>query len=321
MKTIYIDFLGFDLSLNKEDNWIVSLLSRSYHVKISKDAPYVFVGSFDPYSYRTEITDKISIYIPGEAIFPDFNFFDYALGFDEFNYDDRYFRWLPLGNTMARGKFVNNIQKPFGRKFCNFIYGNPDAHPNRDLLFHMLNKYKKVDSLGAHLKNTNIDIEPRNGNWYQGSIDIKSEYKFSLSLENSLMKGYTTEKIISSFQAKSIPIYWGNPNVTKEIDPDGFINCHDYESFDHVVEKVKEIDNDKTKYLKMLQSAKSLFFEETFHENQNKKLLLFFENIFDKEFKDAKRKPVGYWTSRHLDTLLIKPEKKQSLTSRLKFWK
>ena len=320
MQTIYIDFLGF-YELNKEDNWIVNLLRRSYNVKISKDAPYIFVGSFDPYSFRSEINNKISIYVPGEAIFPDFNLFDYALGFDEFCYDDRYFRYLLLSITYQRGKFIKNIDNPFDRKFCNFIYGNSGAHPNRDLLFHMLSKYKKVDALGAHLKNVDIDIEPRDGNWYQGSIDIKSEYKFSLSLENSLYKGYTSEKIISSFKAKSIPIYWGNPNITKEIDSEGFINCHDYESFEHVIEKVKEIDNDKTKYLKMLNSSRSIFFEDSFHEAQNNNLLSFFENIFDQKFEEAKRKPVGFWTNRHLDVLLTKPQKKKSLSRALKFWK
>lgn len=320
MKTVYIDFLGFHSGFIKEDNWIVNLLRKSYNIEISKEAPYVFIGPFDPYSYIAETRNKISIFIPGEAIFPDFNFFDYALGFDEFNYDDRYFRYLLLSITMQRGKFVEKVSDPFSRKFCNFIYGNPDAHPNRDLFFHLLNNYKKVDSLGNHLKNTDIVIEPRVGNWYQGSIDVKSNYKFSLSFENSNMKGYTTEKIISSFQANSIPIYWGNSNVAKEIDPAGFINCHDYESFEHVIEKIKELDTDKANYLKMLESSKSVFFQESFHETQNKNLLLFFENIFDQEFESAKRKPIGYWTTRHLDSI-IKPEKKKAKKNFLKFLK
>ncbi|MEI6865953.1 glycosyltransferase family 10 [Flavicella sp.] len=310
MKTIYLDFLGFHPDLQIENSSIVKLLGKNYNVKISKDSQYVFIGSFNPYSYIRQTRDKISIFYPGEAIFPDFNYFDYAIGFDEFNYDDRYFRFLPLANTKKRGNTAKTINNPFNREFCNFIYANPDAHQNRDKFFHLLNKYKKVDSLGSHLKNTDLEIEPRGGNWYQGSIDTKSNYKFSLAFENALYKGYTTEKIISSFQAKSIPIYWGNPNINKEIDPSGFINCHDYTSFEEVIERIKEIDNDKNQYLKMLKSSKSIFFENNFHELQNQNLISFLENIFDKEFHLAKRKPVGYWTSRHLDSLQMKPKNK-----------
>ena len=318
MKTIYLDFLGFNSGLIKENHWITKLLSKTYNIQISKNAQYVVIGPLNPYSFISETADKISIFVPGEAIFPDFNYFDYALGFDEFHYDDRYFRYLLLSLTMQRGEFSKQLKDPFSRKFCNFIYQNPQAHPNRDVFFHLLNKYKKVDSLGSHLKNTDINIEPRNGNWYQGSIDIKSNYKFSLSFENSLFKGYTTEKIISSFQAKSIPIYWGNADVSKEINPEGFINCHDYESFEHVIEKVKELDTNETKYLKMLKSAKSIFLDNHFHEIQNSKLLAFFENIFNQEFETAKRKPLGYWTERHLNSI-IQPDKKKDKRFFFKF--
>lgn len=304
MKTIYVNFLGFHPDLNIEDNSLYKLLKEKFDIRISKDAQYVFIGSFDPYSYIQETQDKITIFHPGEAISTDFNFFDYGIGFDNFEYGDRYFRFLPLAVTLKRGTSINHIENPFDRKFCNFIYANPDAHPYRDKFFHLLNTYKKVDSLGSHLKNVNYDIEPRHGNWYQGSIDIKSQYKFSLSFENSIFRGYTSEKIISSFQAKSVPIYWGNPNVTKEIDPDGFINCHDYETLDEVIEVIKIIDTDKNKYLKMLNSAKSIFLEDTFYARQNENLLDFLENIFNQEFESAKRRPIGYWTDRQMNSII-----------------
>lgn len=319
MKTIYIDFLGFDSGFDKKNNWIVELLNKRFIVNVTNDSDYVFIGSFEPYNFIVETTNKITIFIPGEAIFPDLNYFDYAVGFDDFAYDDRYFRFLNLALTMQRGVSVDEIKEPFSRKFCNFIYMNPKAHPNRDKFFHLLNTYKKVDSLGEHLKNTPEIIEPRRGNWYQGSIDTKSNYKFSLSFENSIMNGYTTEKIMSSFQAKSIPIYWGNPRVSKEINPEGFINCHDFESFDHVLEKVKEIDSDKSKYLKMLNSAESIFLEPGFYQNQQDRFLDFLANIFSQDIYQAKRKPIGYWTTRHFESFQKPKKNKKSLKQFLKF--
>lgn len=317
MKTLYIDFLGFDPNMNIEESSIFKLLSTEYNVKISKNSPYVIIGSRNPYSHVYETKDKITIFYPGEAIFPDFNYFDYAIGFDQFSLNDRYFRFLPLANTLQRGKSIKIMENPFDRKFCNFIYANPNAHKNRDFFFNLLNNYKKVDSLGNHLKNVELNIEPRDGNWYQGSIDIKSKYKFSISFENAIYEGYTSEKIISSFQAKSIPIYWGNPKVNQEIDPRGFVNCHDYNSFDDAIEHIKEINEDKTKYLKMLASAESIFFEKKFYELQNQNLLSFFKNIFDNDFNQAIRKPSGYWNTRHFDSFFKEEPKKKSFLKKI----
>ncbi len=41
--------------------------------------------------------------------------------------------------------------------------------------------------------------------------------------------------------------------IAKEVyNPKAFINCHDYDSFDDVVKKVIELDNNDDEYLKML---------------------------------------------------------------------
>jgi hypothetical protein len=44
----------------------------------------------------------------------------------------------------------------------------------------------------------------------------------------------------------TIPIYWGNPLASLDFNPKAFINCHDYKSFDEVIELVKEIDSNET---------------------------------------------------------------------------
>ena len=80
--------------------------------------------------------------------------------------------------------------------------------------------------------------------WSELSRMIKSKYKFSIASENARYKGYTSEKLLTSFEAHTVPIYWGNPYVTEEFNPEAFVNCMDYESFDEVVKRVKEIDED-----------------------------------------------------------------------------
>ncbi|WP_243283939.1 glycosyltransferase family 10 domain-containing protein, partial [Flavonifractor plautii] len=76
---------------------------------------------------------------------------------------------------------------------------------------------------------------------------------FTIAFENAFMPGYTTEKLVDPFLSHSIPIYWGNPEVTKYYNPKAFINCNDYDNdFDAVIKRVIELDNDKEQYLQML---------------------------------------------------------------------
>jgi hypothetical protein len=71
-----------------------------------------------------------------------------------------------------------------------------------------------------------------------------TRYKFCISFENSSYPGYTTEKIVNALAAGTIPIYWGNPLVDRDFNTKSFINCHDFGSFEAVVERVIEVDQD-----------------------------------------------------------------------------
>jgi hypothetical protein len=47
--------------------------------------------------------------------------------------------------------------------------------------------------------------------------------KFSIIIENSQETNYFSEKLIDCLLTKTIPIYWGCPNITEYFDKDGFI--------------------------------------------------------------------------------------------------
>lgn len=180
---------------------------------------------------------KIRILWAGEAMSPDFNLFDYAVGFDDgLSYGDR-FAQLPPPWEYPGKKFINSrvneittmeqAKKELSQKtgFCNFLYSNSNAHPMRDRLFYEVSKYKHVDSLGKHLNNVG-----HKGTGFSGfqntCIDIKRPYKFSIACENAVFAGYTSEKILTSLGAHTIPIYFGDPAITKHINPECFINCN-----------------------------------------------------------------------------------------------
>ena len=47
-------------------------------------------------------------------------------------------------------------------------------------------------------------------------LRMKKPYKFSIAFENAWYPGYTSEKIVTSMLAGTIPIYWGNPDISRE---------------------------------------------------------------------------------------------------------
>ena len=79
---------------------------------------------------------------------------------------------------------------------------------------------------------------------WKGAVENKIEtvrkYKFSFALENSIgPSGYITEKIWDSFQAGTVPIYYGAPNILHYIPENCFIdfskfkNMNDLYSYIH----------------------------------------------------------------------------------------
>ena len=274
-----IFYLGWSTAHQNSMDFINSFLHapediRSRLVLDPENPEYVFVfpfiytdtnlfDEFKKYYYINKDSDysKVFIYHSGEAIEPDLNIFDYAATpCSAIQEDERICRihpniyWLNSENYINTFTYQDALNKVKNNnlKFCNFIYSNPNAHPIRDQLFYKLSEYKRVDSLGPHLNNVNTQGSRRDDNWQQISVDLKSNYKFTIAVENAQLRGYTTEKLLTSFQAHTVPIYFGNPNITEEYNPEAFINFYDYENLDSLMAKIKEIDEDDELWAKMV---------------------------------------------------------------------
>lgn len=212
-------------------------------IEISENPDYIFCSV----GYQAEALkyDCPRIFLTGENIVPDFNCYDYAMGFHYMKFEDRYKR-IPL-YCFYENDYLEAIQKHSknidfeAKKFCNFVYSNGrDAIKDRDSFFYKLSAYKQVDSGGGHLNNVGGPVEDK--------ISFQKNYKFSIAFENASVNGYTTEKILHAFAAGTIPIYYGNPKIAEEFNPKSFINCHNYDSFDAVIEHVKQVDQDHELY-------------------------------------------------------------------------
>lgn len=249
--------------------------------------------------------NAIRIFRNGECISPDFNIFDYAIVFDRYlTNGDRVCR-IPFTRYFASSLLVDQEtisykkEIPKKQKFCNFIYSNGNAHPKRDELFYELSKYKRVDSLGKYLNNTGVRSTRHSTDWRRLSIELRQDYKFSIAAENAIFPGYVSEKLISCLQAGTIPIYWGDPTVGKDFNTKSFINCHEYNTIDEIVERVSEIDNDDVLRLEI--AMQPWMTEEQVAEMQNAdtKYIEFVSNIFMKDLDQARRIGLGYHPSRY----------------------
>ena len=289
LKTVRINFSDFWRGFNPNDNFLINVLRERYDVQICDDPDYLFFSCF---GLDHTPFDGVKIFYTGEDVSPDFNFCDYAIGFDEMQFGDRYLRY-PIfthrkGFAEAKVKhLVTDEDIAQKDRFCNFVYSNKKANPIRAQFFETLSQqYKHVDSGGGYLNNV--------GGPVPNKLAFQKHYKFSIAFENDKSEGYTTEKITDAFAAKTVPIYWGNPHVTRDFNPKAFINCNDYDTFDEVIERIKEVDEDDALFRAMLEEP--IFTPENHPERFSEdRLREFLFAIFDQPLESAGRRSRYSW--------------------------
>ncbi|WRC08654.1 fucosyltransferase [Helicobacter pylori] len=253
------------------------------------------------------------VFYTGENEVPNFNLFDYAIGFDELDFRDRYLR-MPLyydrlhhkaesvNDTTAPYKLkdnslytlkkpthhfkenhphlcavVNNESDPLKRGFASFVASNPNA-PIRNAFYDALNAIEPVTE-GGSVRNT-LGYNVKN------KSEFLSQYKFNLCFENTQGYGYVTEKIIDAYFSHTIPIYWGSPSVAKDFNPKSFVNVCDFKNFDEAIDYVRYLHTHPNAYLDMLYEnpLNTLDGKAYFYQNLSfKKILDFFKTILEND--------------------------------------
>ena len=61
---------------------------------------------------------------------------------------------------------------------------------------------------------------------------------YHISLENSRQKNYFTEKVIDCFASKTVPIYYGCPNIGDWFNMDGMITFNDLDELELIIRKL-----------------------------------------------------------------------------------
>ncbi|MBN2162007.1 MAG: hypothetical protein JXR25_06935 [Pontiellaceae bacterium] len=255
-----------------------------------RDADYVFHSclGYDVLKYS-----GIRIFVTGENVSPNFNISDYALAFDKMEFGDRY-HWLPLIRLYCDAYATLCNPRPAVEDivsakegFCAYVMSNlSDSASERTHIFDLLSAYKPVASGGKWRNNVGGPVVDK--------MAFQSKYKFVIAFENSSTPGYLTEKFAQAAQSNAIPIYWGDPEISRVINPKAFINCHDFPSLEAAVEYVKAVDADDTLYRQMLA-------EPWFPNGREPDALKgetierFLDNIFDQPHASAYRRNRSRW--------------------------
>ena len=291
MKKIKIAFVDFWPNLDPTDNYFYNLLSLKYKVEIDLHNPDILFHSVYTNQHRNYDSNKvIKILYTGENFRPNFNDSHYSFSFDYMD-DDRNYRlplWALILNWFDRpyngnrdhaylhniDDFLNKKNSYSKNKFCSFVVSNPNSI--KRIQFAMkLNQIKNIDCPGRVLNN----MTPLTGRGDQKEkIEFLRDYRFNVCFENSTHPGYCTEKIIHSMFMNTIPIYWGDELVTRDFNPDSFLNLHDFSSEEALIDRIFEVENNKNLYDDIMN-------QPWFHNNQipdfirPESVLQFFEKI------------------------------------------
>jgi len=271
---------------------VLPFITDHYDLEITqdRDADYVFHSCFGNEVLKYS---GIRIFVTGEYVTPNFNTSDYALAFDHLDFGDRYCR-LPLIKLFRDAYDTLCAPRPPGETvaaqktgFCAYVMSNTkNSASEREQFVDALNIYKPVALGGKWRNNVGGPVEDKTA--------FQSAYKFVLAIENHSAPGYLTEKFAQAAQSNAVPIYWGDPTITDYLNPKAFINAHDFDSNEELVEYIKKIDQDDQAYQAMLaepwypdQQEPEVWKDSTF--------AAFLSNIFDQPHKEAYRRNRSRW--------------------------
>ena len=238
-----INFVDFWPNFDRGNNYFWSLLSKHYQLELADEPDVLF---FSVFGEAHKNFNCLKIFYTGECYTPKFSNAHLSISFSR-SLDPRNYRF-PLYPLFFDIRKLLNKPDPetifkSKHKFCCFVVSNKNCKIRNDF-FHLLSKYKKVDSGGRYLNNVGGSVPDK--------LAFIQDYKFVIAFENKSSPGYITEKIIEPMRVQSVPIYWGDWEVGKDFNANSFVNIHDFSSLKEAVKYIIKLDNDDDAYKKML---------------------------------------------------------------------
>jgi hypothetical protein len=243
MKCLRVAYADFWPNFDQEDNFFSRVLSDEYRLVPSNDPEICFHSCYG-FSYRRFRCKRI--FYTAECRRPNFDESDWALTFDRDvphprHYRLPYYAWVPQLSEVFNPKRLEEISEK--ERFCNFIYSNPRPQERKEF-FKLLSAYRHVESGGKVFNNIGGEIP----GGFAGKIEFMRQFKFSIAFENVSYPGYITEKIAHAMVARTVPIYWGCPQVGEDFNGKSYIDAQRFSSLEALADHVAEVDQDGKLY-------------------------------------------------------------------------
>jgi hypothetical protein len=149
-----------------------------------------------------------------------------------------YFSWAEYSIQSPAVDFDQAI------KGASFIASNCESTNGREEVVKELMEHIRIHSLGSCLNNA----QPPPGSSLDDKKSLQHQYLFHLAFENSNEADYVTEKLWGTFQAGTLPVYLGAPNIHQHAPPNSIISWHDFESTRALGEYLDKVAKDKELY-------------------------------------------------------------------------
>lgn len=154
-------------------------------------------------------------------------------------------------------------------RFCCFIVSNPNCS-QRNKFFELLQNASKehnrgsshgsrvIDSMGKYLRNMKADFVVPDRMNQEEYFNLIRKYRFMITFENNSLPHYQTEKIFNAYMSGTVPIYWGDPYISRMYNPDTFIHVEtqssvpeQFKTFQSAIDKIMYLENNPNEYIKL----------------------------------------------------------------------
>lgn len=301
MKEIKLHYLGFWDGFSFGENLFSNLLKKHFRLVFDDKDPdfLIYTPLCKPFEYMRY--DCPRILFSGEPLSADFNVADYFIGFDDITFGDRVHRFpIFLYDILFYNRYANPITEDEARGFlkekeyfCNYIFGHDTVHGIRERILEAVSTYKRVECAGRHRNNMPGGLTFN----MQSKIPFMEKCKFSIASESMPYPGFTSEKICHAFQTHTVPIYFGDPDISKYFNVDSFVNYSDFENLESLVKRIIQIDQDDDLYIHML--CQFRYNTLTYEQDSLTALEKYLVHIFEQDKDTAYRRPRYYQAKIH----------------------
>jgi len=202
----------YDIPFDSQDSHKVLITSNEPISSPNRENTEVVIANHEQYDLILTSDDEILRNCPNASIFP---------------YGTTWLNKGHINHPDGLGIYDESLDELCNNKrvevsfLCSAPNRGIEGYDIRRSLWHNRNKIKIPKCFYSSTRNPAPGGEPLP----EDDKKYLFNSQFHIVIESSCINNYFTEKLIDAFLTKTVPIYWGCPNIHKFFDPRGMIIC------------------------------------------------------------------------------------------------